>query len=123
MESNLQGQSSSFVGYSRKRRRCWGGGISREWFVRPSITREEPDIGLIQLRRTDIDVIEVIISESIEGQGAADQDDFIYDDIDEDETMAVYDSEGSINSDDSDDMKAVEENEHITDDSDGNDNL
>ena len=32
--------------------------------------------------------------------------------------MAVYDSEGSINSDDSDDIEDVEENEHIADDSD-----
>ena len=57
------------------------------------------------------------------GQGAGDQDDFICDDIEEDETMAVYDTEGSINSDDSDDMKDVEENENIADDSDDSDNL
>ena len=86
-------------------------------------TCEEPDIDLIQLWRTDIDAIEVTISKSIGGQGAADQDDFIYDDIKEDETMAVYDNEGSINSDDSYDMKDVEENKQIIDDSDDSDNL
>lgn len=86
-------------------------------------TCEEPDIDLIQLRRTDIDAIEVTISESIGDQGVADQDDFICDDIEEDETIAVYDSEGSINSDDSDDMEDVEEHEHIADDRDDSDNL
>ena len=42
-------------------------------------TYEEPDTYLIQLRRTDIDAIKVTISESISGQGATDQDDFICD--------------------------------------------
>ena len=71
----------------------------------------------------DIDAIEVTINESIGGQGATDQDDFICDDIEEDETMAIYDTEGSINSDDTNDMEDVEENEHIVDDSDDSDNL
>ena len=50
-------------------------------------TYEEPDIDLIQLWHTDIDAIEVTISESISSQGAADQDNFICDDIEKDETM------------------------------------
>ena len=64
----------------------------------------------------DIHAIVVTIKERVGGQGVGDQDDFIYDNIDEDETLAVYDTEGSINS--ADDMEDVEKDEHIADDSD-----
>ena len=49
--------------------------------------------------------------------------DFICNDIEEDETMAIYDTERSINSDAGDDMKDVEENECIAKDSDDSDNI
>ena len=61
----------------------------------------------------DIDAEIVTIQENIRGQSDVGQDEFICEDVEENDTLVDYDSEGSIHSSDIEDD---EENEHISDD-------
>ena len=81
-------------------------------------TCKQPDMDLLTFWHTDTDTEIVIIQENIRGQSDVDQDEFICEDVEEDDTLANYDSEGSIHSSDIEDD---EENEHISDDNDDSD--
>ena len=73
---------------------------------------------LIIFQHTDIDAEIAIIQGNKRGQSDVGQDNFICKDVEEDETLADYDSEGSIHSFDIEDD---EENKHINDDNNDSD--
>ena len=78
-------------------------------------TFEQPDMDLITFEWTDIDGEIVTSQAKKDNQRDYVSDNFVTDDIEEDETLADYDSAESIQSDDIDDD---EEDEHIDEDND-----
>ena len=81
-------------------------------------TCEQPDMDLLTFQHMDTDAKIVTIQKNIRGQSDVGQDEFICEDVKEDDTLADYDSEGSIHSSD---MEDDEENEHISNDNDDSD--
>ena len=81
-------------------------------------TCEQLNMDLLTFRHMDTDAKIVTIQENIRGQSDVSQDGFICEYVEEDDTLADYDSEGSIHSSD---MEDDEENEHISDDNDDSD--
>ena len=79
---------------------------------------EQPDMDLLTFWHTNADAEVVTIQENIGGQSDVGQDEFICEDVEEDDTLVDYDSEGSIHSSY---MEDDEQNEHISHDNDNSD--